>query len=69
MVVHPGDIIIGDGDGVLCVPLDEAEDILKKAQAKLAAETAQMQAIAEGKNDRSWVDAALIKLGCALPEN
>jgi len=68
MVVHPGDIIIGDGDGVLCVPMDEAEDILNKAQAKLAAETAQMQAIAEGKNDRSWVDATLTKLGCALPE-
>jgi len=48
--------------------MDEAEDILKKAQAKLAAETAQMQAIAEGKNDRSWVDATLTKLGCALPE-
>lgn len=69
MVVHPGDIIIGDGDGVLCVPMDEAEDILKKAQAKLAAETAQMQAIAEGKNDRSWVDATLTKLGCALPKD
>jgi regulator of RNase E activity RraA len=69
MVVHPGDIIIGDGDGVLCVPLDAADDILKKAQAKLAAETAQMQAIAEGKNDRSWVDTTLRKLGCVLPKD
>jgi len=69
MVVHPGDIIIGDGDGVLCVPLDAAEDILKKAQAKLVAETTQMQAIAEGKNDRSWVDATLSKLGCVLPKD
>lgn len=68
MIIHPGDIVIGDGDGVLCVPMAEAEEILTKAQAKLDAETRQMQAIAEGKNDRTWVDAALRKLGCAFPE-
>lgn len=67
MVVHPGDIVIGDGDGVLCVPIDEATTILALAQAKLAAETKQMQAIAEGTNDRSWVDATLARLGCVLP--
>jgi regulator of RNase E activity RraA len=67
MVVHPGDIVIGDGDGVLCVPIDEAATILPLAQAKLAAETKQMQAIAEGTNDRSWVDATLARLGCVLP--
>lgn len=69
MVVHPGDIVIGDGDGVLCVPMAEAEEILGKAQAKLDAETRQMQAIAEGTNDRAWVDVALKKLGCAFPED
>lgn len=69
MVIHPGDIIIGDGDGVLCVPLAEAEDILPRAQAKLAAETRQMQAIADGTNDRSWVDKTLRERGCAFPED
>jgi len=67
MIIEPGDIIIGDGDGVLAVPQTHAEEILKKAQAKLAAETSQMKAIAEGKNDRSWVDAALKERGCAFP--
>lgn len=67
MVVEPGDIVIGDGDGVLCVPIVEAESILGKAQAKLDAETRQMQAIAEGTNDRSWVDAALKERGCSFP--
>lgn len=69
MVIHPGDIIIGDGDGVLCVPMDEAQEILTKAQAKLDAETRQMQAIAEGTNDRTWVDATLARLGCELPDS
>lgn len=68
MIVHPGDIVIGDGDGVLCVPMAEAEEILNRTQAKHDAETRQIQAIAEGTNDRAWVDAALKKLGCAFPE-
>jgi regulator of RNase E activity RraA len=25
MVIHPGDLILGDADGLLCVPFDEAE--------------------------------------------
>jgi RraA family protein len=69
MVVHPGDIVIGDSDGVLAVPAADAEEVLKKTEAKQEAETRQMQAIEEGTNDRAWVDAALKKLGCAFPAN
>lgn len=69
MVIEPGDIVIGDSDGVLAVPLADAEEILKKTQAKQDAETRQMKAIEEGTNDRTWVDAALKKLGCAFPED
>lgn len=68
MVVEPGDIVIGDSDGVLCVPQADAEAILKKTEAKQAAETAQMAAIEAGTNDRSWVDATLRRLGCDIPE-
>lgn len=68
MVIEPGDIVIGDADGVLSVPLADAEDILKKTQAKQSAETAQMTAIEAGTNDRSWVDATLRRLGCEIPE-
>lgn len=68
MVIHPGDIVIGDSDGVLAVPIADAEDVLRKTEAKQEAETRQMQAIKEGKNDRTWVDAALKKLGCAFPD-
>ena len=64
MVFEPGDIVVGDSDGVLCVPLDEAEEVLAKAKAKHEVETNQLKRIAEGKNDRSWVDAALKAKGC-----
>ncbi|AWI86281.1 methyltransferase (plasmid) [Alloyangia pacifica] len=67
MVINPGDIVIGDADGVLSVPLADAEEVLAKTEAKQDAEVRQMKAIAEGTNDRTWVDAALKKLGCALP--
>ena len=59
MVVNPGDLVLGDADGVLSVPIDAAEEVLKAAQAKLAAEERQMAAIAAGTSDRSWIDATL----------
>ncbi len=69
MVIEPGDIVLGDSDGVLSVPLADAEAVLKKTEAKQAAEAKQMQDIANGTNDRTWVDAALRRLGCEFPES
>ncbi|NVJ92719.1 MAG: RraA family protein [Methylocystaceae bacterium] len=67
MVIEPGDIILGDADGLLCVPLADAEEILAKTQAKQDAEVVQMKKISEGTNDRTWVDAALKERGCQFP--
>ncbi len=64
MVVHPGDIIVGDADGVVAVPQADAEDILALAQAQLAKERASLKAIAAGKADRRWVDELLRQRGC-----
>ena len=66
MVIHPGDIVIGDSDGVLCVPVESAEMILKATQDKSAKEIKQMADIEDGTNDRTWVDRALKERGCAL---
>lgn len=68
MVIEAGDLIIGDRDGILCVPYDNAEDILKMTEAKQAAESKLMAQINQRTNDRSWVDAALKRLGCAQPD-
>ncbi|WP_207472010.1 RraA family protein [Paracoccus fontiphilus] len=68
MVVHPGDLVLGDGDGVLAVPFEAAEEVYARTAAKQDAEARQMAAIEAGTNDRSWVDAALKRLGCAMPE-
>jgi len=68
MVIEPGDMIIGDDDGLLSIPFDEADSVLNKASAKHAAETQQLLDIAEGSSDRRWVINSLKQKGCALPE-
>ena len=67
MVIHPGDLVLGDSDGVLAVPYEVAEEVYEKTAAKQDAEVRQMAAIQAGTNDRSWVDAALKRLGCEFP--
>ncbi|WNJ98815.1 RraA family protein [Thalassospiraceae bacterium LMO-JJ14] len=64
MVINPGDLILGDGDGVLCVPREHAQSVLEAAKAKQKAEVAQLKQIKEGTVDRSWVDEALAAKGC-----
>lgn len=66
MVIEPGDLIVGDADGLVCVPYDSVADVFEKTAAKHAAEQKQMEAIAAGKNDRAWVDATLTRLGCEM---
>ncbi|MDR6713464.1 regulator of RNase E activity RraA [Pseudomonas hunanensis] len=67
MVIEPGDLIIGDEDGLLCVPFDHVGEVYDRAAAKHAAEQAQLDQIAQGANDRSWVLASLKQKGCLLP--
>ncbi|MGE0753290.1 MAG: RraA family protein [Variibacter sp.] len=68
MVIEPGDLVIGDEDGLLCVPYDAVESVYAATKAKHAAEEKQMAAIAAGTSDRRWVDEALKRLGCEMME-
>jgi RraA family protein len=64
MVFEPGDLIVGDDDGLVCVSFDDVGLVLEAAVRKRDAERAQMRDIESGKVDRSWVDATLLKLRC-----
>ncbi|BBU33298.1 methyltransferase (plasmid) [Burkholderia sp. THE68] len=55
MVVHPGDIIVGDEDGVLAIAPSDVEAVIEGARKTAAKEAAALQSIAEGRFDRSWV--------------
>lgn len=63
MVVHPGDIIVGDSDGLLAIAPADALDIARKAHAKAAAEQTMMDEIARGVHSTAWVDLALKQKG------
>jgi RraA family protein len=67
MVVTPGDLVLGDVDGVLCVPFDFASDILQAARNKMRAEKETLAQIASGRYDPGWIDASLKRLGCEFP--
>ncbi len=49
MLVHPGDLIIADDDGVVVVARKEAADVLKKSKAREDKENATRQRLAAGE--------------------
>jgi RraA family protein len=64
MVIEPGDLVIGDDDGVLCVPFEAVESVFKGATAKFEAEQKQMANIMAGTHDASWVNKQLRDMKC-----
>ena len=64
MVIHPGDLILGDADGLLCVPFDAVEEVLAATHKKMELEKQMLADIAAGKLDTAWIDATLRRIGC-----
>lgn len=56
MVIAPGDLVLGDDDGLLCVPYAQTAEIHGEAAQRLAGETAQRERVRNGTVDRSWID-------------
>jgi regulator of RNase E activity RraA len=50
VLVHPGDIVFGDGDGVVVASPQELERILPAAEAVQAAEAAVLERMAGGES-------------------
>lgn len=66
-IVNPGDIVLGDADGVLFIHPDEAKEVLKKAQAVLKSESEIKEHIVnECSYVRPWVDEKLKQIGCEI---
>jgi len=66
MVIEPGDLVIGDGDGILCVPYDATAAVLAAASEKKKVEAREIGAAAKAGLDRAWVDKRLQQLGCEM---
>lgn len=67
MLVTPGDIVCGDPDGVVAVPLDQAATVAAQVNALQRKEEQSIAAIDAGTLDRGWVDDALRANGFAFP--
>ena len=64
VAIRPGDLIVGDADGVVAVEREKAASLLDLAARKVADERARIADIVSGKNIRpKWLEASLRAAG------
>ena len=62
--MHPGDLVVGDGDGVTVIERDKAAAMLPLAVKKVADETERIASIKRREALRpAWLDGALRAAG------
>lgn len=68
VVVNPGDLIIGDLNGVVVVPRESAPELLARLRERSAAEAEYVAAVARGEFSNAWVDSMLAEAGFKLED-
>lgn len=61
IAVMPGDIILGDRDGVIVIPRKDAPEILEAAKKYAALDAGKVEAAKNGTSKRQWVEDTLVK--------
>jgi len=62
--INPGDLIVGDADGVVVIGREQAESLLELAAAKVAEERARIADILGGRNlTPKWLEGSLRAAG------
>lgn len=69
VVVNPGDLVVGDIDGVVVIPRAEVDAVLEAAEKKVAAEAQRIKEIEEGILVSPWLDDALRQAGLPTLES
>ena len=64
----PGDLVIGDADGVIVVEREKVETLLQAAAKKVEDEAARIEAIKNGNTAAKWLNSAL-RNASVLKEN
>jgi regulator of RNase E activity RraA len=59
VVVHPGDVIVGDVNGVVVIPRGIAEVLLQRLQGRAQAESEYRDAVARGDFSNRWIEPLL----------
>jgi regulator of RNase E activity RraA len=58
MVVNPGDVVVGDDDGLIALAPSDIPQVAAAARRQEQAEQSKLAAIANGSYDLSWVQRA-----------
>ena len=59
VVVNPGDIVVGDDDGLVFIAPADAKMVAEASRKKALAEAATLDSIAAGTYDDQWIDQTL----------
>jgi len=64
LIINPGDIVLGDSDGVVAFSPKVALEVAQLGKEKVAQEVATLKSIKEGSYNDSWIDGVLKQKGC-----
>lgn len=63
VAVQPGDLVLGDADGVVVIPRQDVDKVLVAAEKKLADEKVRLEEIARGELVSPWLNDSLRSAG------
>ena len=66
LLVGPGDLVIGDSDGVVAIPANQLRELLPLVEAQVVKEQNLRASILSGKIDAERFDSMLRKKGCPV---
>jgi regulator of RNase E activity RraA len=61
--VQPGDLVLGDDDGVVVIPIARAQEVARQTIEKIENEEQRMAAIGQGLVSPAWLDEAMRRSG------
>ncbi len=64
IVINPGDIMVADAAGVVCVPRDIAQELLARLKSHRDANAEYLKSVQRGDFSNAWVDRTLNEQHC-----
>lgn len=68
VTVHPGDLVVGDADGVIVIPPQEIEPAIAKAEARMAKEAAVKRKLDQGQSMYDAMDLEAVFSAAGIVE-
>lgn len=65
-VVNPGDLVVADVSGIVVIPQEAAEDVLRRLDGQQAHQEAYLAGVKRGEFSNAWVDETLKQLNCPV---